>query len=243
MGIKKQSVLCMAAWIVAGFGILLLLLFVTWKVMDARRFQVFGTIVSRVERPDSVIALTFDDGPNPQYTPFLLDVLRRFNVRATFFVIGQEMAKYPESTRQLVNAGYELGNHSYSHRRMVFKSPHFVRTELEKTDSLIRSAGYTGPINFRPPYCKKFITLPFYLARHRRTSITWDVEPESFPEINKHTDRIIEHVLSLTRPGSIILLHPWYGNQATRDALVPIIRGLQARGYRFVTVSQLLATK
>jgi len=237
---KKSGYLKITTRITGGAGLLLILLFVTWRIADARRFQLFGSIVSRATVPDSLIALTFDDGPNPTYAEFVLETLERHDVQATFFIIGSELTKYPEFGQQLVAAGHELGNHSYSHARMILKSPGFIRREIETTDSLIRAAGYNGPIYFRPPYCKKLLTLPFYLARHHRTAVTWDLEPESFPEINKHADRIEDYILTKVRPGSIILLHPWYGAQASRDALEKVIRELQGRGYRFVTVSRLL---
>ncbi|HKJ70010.1 MAG TPA: polysaccharide deacetylase, partial [bacterium] len=107
-------------------------------------------------------------------------------------------------------------------------------------DSLIRQAGYTDPIYFRPPYCKKLLALPFYLWRTNRITITWNVEPESYPEINRNSENIVSHVLRHTQPGSIILLHPMYGLQSTRDALEPIIEGLLSQGFQFVTVQDLL---
>src|SRR3954453_22610115 len=114
-------------------------------------------------------------------------------------------------------------------------------SEIEQTDALIRAAGWRGPILFRAPYNKKLVYLPWYLARHDRIHVTFDVEPESDKNIDGHTDRIIADVLTHTRPGSIILLHPWYANRgATRAAIRPIVDGLRARGFQLVTVSELL---
>jgi peptidoglycan/xylan/chitin deacetylase (PgdA/CDA1 family) len=125
---------------------------------------------------------------------------------------------------------------------MVFKTPSFIASEIEKTDREIRKAGYVGEIQIRPPYGKKLVGLPWYLARHHRKTIMWDVDPLTDRNVDRSTDRIVEFVLSRVRPGSIVLLHPMYkGREATRAALGPIIDGLHARGFRFVTVNELLA--
>ena len=133
--------------------------------------------------------------------------------------------------------------HTYSHKRMVFKTPGFIAREIERTDALIRASGYTGAITFRPPYGKKLLTLPWYLSRHGVTSVTWDLEPDTY--FPGDAARIEDYVLARAAPGSIILLHPLCGQAcaADRAALPGIIKGLKARGYSFVTVSQLLALR
>jgi chitin deacetylase len=212
-----------------------------WKVSNARGFQFFGEIVPSVARTDSVVALTFDDGPSPQHTEDVLSILRERQVRATFFVTGQETERNLNEAKQIVAEGHELGNHSYSHPSMVLKQPATIRGEIERTDEAIRSAGYTGEIFFRPPYCKKLFVLPWYLARSKRTTVTWDIEPESYPEVAKESSGIVRHVEERVQPGSIILLHVMYDSRAeSRRALPVIIDRLRARGYRFVTVSELL---
>ena len=105
----------------------------------------------------------------------------------------------------------------------------------------IRAAGYDGKILFRPPFCKKLFGLPLYLAKHDRTSVTWDVEPESFDDIAADPQKMTAHVLETTKPGSIIILHVMYDSrESSRQALPHIIDGLKAKGFRFVTVSELL---
>ncbi|MFN2155349.1 MAG: polysaccharide deacetylase family protein [Anaerolineae bacterium] len=205
--------------------------------------QLFGQIVSRVETTDRLVALTFDDGPNAALVDDVLHMLQRLEVRATFFVTGAELAETPGAGRRLVEAGHELGNHSYSHSRMVFVSPTFVRREIEDTDALIRRAGQAGEIYFRPPYCKKLVVLPWFLRQTGRTSVTWDLAPDSgSPQIRPET--IVELVLDHVRPGSIILLHVWYNSRATSRRAVPrLVEKLRAKGYRFVTVGELLAQR
>ncbi len=213
-----------------------------WKISKSRDFQFFGTIISHVSTPDSVVALTFDDGPEPVYTEEILKILNEKGIRATFFVIGKEAEKNMNEARLIVKEGNELGNHSWSHKRMVLKSMGFIGREIEQTDQVIREAGYKGEICFRPPYGKKLLLLPWYLSRHDRKTIMWDSEPESYPEIAKSAKKISEYVLSKAHPGSIILLHAMYKSRAeTRKALPVIIDGLKKQGYRFVTVSQLIS--
>jgi peptidoglycan-N-acetylglucosamine deacetylase len=208
----------------------------------SRTHQLFGTIVPRVETERKVVALTFDDGPTAYAADEILAALGP--TKATFFLTGFGMTADPAVAPRLVAAGHEIANHTFHHDRMLLKSPTYIAEEVESTDRLIRAAGWTGPILFRAPFGKKLLGLPWYLARHNRTHVTWDVEPESDPQTDRHTDRIVARVLTTTRPGSIILLHPWYrGREPTRAAIAPIIAGLRAQGYEFVTVGELLALR
>jgi chitin deacetylase len=233
---------------VAKPAILLALVGVTiyggWHLSRSRSFQLFGDLYTRVQTTEKVVALTFDDGPTAQALQSLLPVLRERDVRATFFVIGAQLEQYPELGRTLVDQRHEIGNHSYSHARMVFKSPAFVREELSRTDALIRQAGYSGEIHFRPPNGKKLVVLPFLLSRERRATIMWDVEPDSDPGTARNAERIVSETISQVQPGSIILLHVMYKSGAPSLAAVPqIIDILKSRGYRFVTVSELIGPR
>jgi Predicted xylanase/chitin deacetylase len=214
------------------------------QVSRSRTFQFFGEIIPRVDTSQKIVALTFDDGPTPEATDQILAILSEMNVRATFFVTGAELEQNLEQGKKLVAAGHQLGNHSYSHVRMFFVTPSFVKQEIESTDKLIRETGYQGDIHFRPPYGKKLFTLPYYLWKHRRKSITWDVEPDSYPEIAADANKIVEHVLANTRPGSIIILHVMYPNRReSMKSVKMIVEGLRAEGYEFKTVSELLAAR
>jgi peptidoglycan/xylan/chitin deacetylase (PgdA/CDA1 family) len=198
----------------------------------ARTFQLFGTLVARVATDERRVALTFDDGPAPALVDTVLSILASRDVHATFFVTGNELATSPDAGRRLVSAGHELGNHTWSHRRMAPVGPGTVRAEIEPTDSLIRAAGHSGPIHFRPPFGYKLAVLPWYLARRERSTIMWDVEPDSYSDVAATAGGIVRHSLSRVRPGSIILLHVWYPTRATSLAAVgPLIDSLHARGY------------
>ena len=122
---------------------------------------------------------------------------------------------------------------------MVGVTPGFVAKEIEDTDALIRATGYKDPIHFRPPNGKKLFALPYYLSKHDRTTVMWDVEPDSAGTPTRQ--QIANDLLQQTKPGSIVLLHPMYASrESTRQALGPVIDGLKERGFRFVTVSALL---
>ena len=222
-------------------GLLVVALYGLWRLADSRTYQLFGTIIPRVETTRRVVALTFDDGPRSDTLDEILTPLAKANAKATFFVCGAEMRSHPGVAEKLVAAGHELGNHSYSHPRMVLKSQSFIRDELARTDAIIRAAGHHGPIHFRAPYCKKLVGLPWYLAKTNRTHVTWDVEPETDPKIDRDMQAIVAHVVENVRPGSIVLLHPWYQHrERTRAALPLILARLKAQGYELVTVDQLL---
>ncbi|MBB5781019.1 polysaccharide deacetylase family protein [Nonomuraea jabiensis] len=222
----------------AVMAVLLLAAFGLYRLANARTFQLAGQLTARVETSEKVVALTFDDGPD-EHTQEILDVLRKEKVRATFFVVGSHLQARPQDGRALVTAGHELANHTYTHRRMVFVAPGTVADEIERTDALIRAAGQRGTVYFRPPTGKKLLTLPLYLADHDRHTVMWDIEPDSGR--TPTPAELVTEVRAQARPGSIILLHPWYASGAnTRAAIGQLIAALRGDGYRFVTVSELL---
>ena len=186
--------------------LIVLLLAGLFQVTKLRTFQLFGGLTYQAETKEKVIALTFDDGPTKNVDQ-LLPLLDEYNAKATFFLIGNEIEKHPEEAKKIIEAGHQIGNHTYSHKRMVLKSPSFIEEEIEKTDELIRSVGYEGEIDFRPPYGKKFVGLPYYLNKTNRETIMWSLDPETY---YTSVDEKINYVLENIQPGSIILLHPMY---------------------------------
>ncbi len=217
-----------------GYGLL--------QLSNSRSFQLFGGLTDRVQTNEKVVALTFDDAPSPQVGA-VLGALQAKQVKATFYEIGRAIEEYPKEARATVDAGMEVGNHSYSHQRFLFQSQAFIDTEIQKTNALIRNTGYQGEITFRPPNSKKLIGLPWYLAQHGIKTITWDVEPETYATglgADAKTEFLVRYTLEHTRPGSIILLHPFCDSCASaRQALPEIVEQLAANGYRFITVSEL----
>lgn len=229
-------------WWIAGGLALFGALFGAWQVINSRTFQFFGRLVSSVPCTEKYVALTLDDGPTADGTHSLLALLERHAVHATFFLNGRELDQLPEAGRQIALAGHEIGNHSYSHTRMLFASQSFIRDEVERTEARIHRAGQDGMAPFRPPYGKKLFGLPWYLQQTGRTTVMWDVEPESTRGVEQTPEGMARHVLERARPGSIILLH------AMRDpagfklrALESILAGLHASGYRVVSFAELQA--
>lgn len=227
---------------IVGFIVIVILVlsYVLFEISKSRSFQFFGGLIGQVETEEKVVALTFDDGPGVN-TAEILNILRDEDVKATFYLTGREIEEYFEEAVNIVADGHEIGNHSYSHERMVLKSPSFIKEELEKTDALIRHIGYVGDIHFRPPYGKRLIILPYYLSKQDKKTILWNIEPETFPEIAADPTKIVEYVTDNIQPGSIILLHVMYeSRKESLDSVQPMIRELKEQGYTFVTVSELL---
>ncbi|MFA1738756.1 polysaccharide deacetylase family protein [Lysinibacillus fusiformis] len=220
--------------------VVILLIFSAYKLMNARNYQLFGNITSHIETNDKVVALTFDDGPTKN-TDAILSLLDDFQVKATFFLIGKDIEEHPEEARKIAAAGHQIGNHTYSHKRMVLKSPAFIKHEIEKTDDLIAEIGYTKSIVVRPPYGKKLIGFPYYLNKHQRETITWNLEPDTF---FTQDDEKVRYVKENIRPGSIILMHPMYDSTENElQAIEEILQTLLDGGYTFVTIDELLTIK
>lgn len=186
------------------------------------------------------VAMTFDDGPHPTNTPRLLDVLRQRNIKATFYVIGRNVDMYPQIARRIVAEGHEIGNHTYTHRNLKTLSDGEVRTEMARTrTSIVRATG-VQPRTMRPPYGA-------LLQRQREMimsefgcpTIMWAVDPRDWqrPGVSVVTSRI----LSETTNGAIVLAHDLHA--PTVDAMPGTLDGLLRKGFKFATVSQLLAQK
>ncbi|MFJ8090561.1 polysaccharide deacetylase family protein [Lysinibacillus sp. NPDC095746] len=224
--------------VLIGIGILLvfLLLLGTYKLMNSRTYQLFGGLTKQVETNQKVVALTFDDGPTDN-TNQILSLLKEHNAKATFFLIGAEIEKFPEEARKIAEEGHQIGNHTYSHNRMIFKTPSYYKEEIEKTDQLIQNAGYKGEIDVRPPNGKKLIGLPYYLNKHKRETITWNLEPDTF--YTTVSDKV-KYVTENIEPGSIILLHPMYDKTGQAlQTIEGILQELSKKGYTFITVNEL----
>lgn len=208
-----------------------------WQVSKARCFALVGPVTCRLETSRPEVALTFDDGPTPLGVDAILPLLEAHGARATFFMIGEEMARRPELVARLRAGGHELGNHSYSHRQMVGRTEAFYHRELTRTEALLVKAGPSSGL-FRPPHGKKLIGLPLAVERHGLRMIMWDIEDPTTADPRKFADQVV----ASARPGSIILVHAMYpANNTGRRALPLILEGLGAKGLRVVTVGQLLA--
>lgn len=205
--------------------------------------QSYLTIPSLVRAPgtyymahtqEKVVALTFDDGPDPTDTPDVLDILKEKKVRATFFVLGQAAQSNPYLLKRLVNEGHEIGNHSFNHdyqqRRLV--------EEMNQTDKEIFAATGTHTYFYRPPGGFLSKSQLEIIKGNGHVVALWSVDSKDWrnPGIKQIMDNVMKHVF----PGAIILMHDGgYHRTQTVKALGPIIDALRERGYRLVTLSEL----
>lgn len=184
------------------------------------------------------IALTFDDGPHAANTPRLLEMLKQRGIKATFFMVGECAAEYPQIVKRIAAEGHEVANHSWSHPQLSRMSDEAVREQLRKThDAIVNGCGVT-PKLMRPPYGalnekqRKWVNSEFGYK-----VILWDVDPLDWKVRN--SAHVESEILKQTHAGSIILSHDIH--KTTIDAMPATIDALLAKGYKFVTVSQLLA--
>jgi peptidoglycan/xylan/chitin deacetylase (PgdA/CDA1 family) len=183
------------------------------------------------------IAMTFDDGPSATLTPKLLDLLAARHIKATFFVIGENVAEHPEILARATREGHEIGNHSWSHPNFAKMSDERVRQQLWRTDTAIQSASGRRPILMRPPYGS--ITTREKRWIHNELGydiILWDVDPYDWKRPGSAVVR--NRILKETHPGSIVLSHDIH--PGTIEAMPSTLDALAAKGFKFVTVSELI---
>ncbi len=184
------------------------------------------------------IALTFDDGPGP-YTLKILAVLRRIHAPATFFEIGRLVDAYPSITRRLAHNGEVIGDHTQHHSFLAVLSPRQQRDEVVGAEHAIARAGAPYPHLFRPPYGSFDRATLAILRAHNLLMVLWSVDTSDYVRPGVH--RIVDAAVGGARPGAIILLHDGGGNRSETVAALPrIIRLLRRRGYRLVTVPELV---
>ena len=192
---------------------------------------------SSVHVDGSYIAMTFDDGPSATLTPKLLDILAAHHIKATFFVIGENVAEHPEIVARAAREGHEIGNHSWSHPNFAKMSDAGVRSQLQRTDDAIKSATGARPTLLRPPYGS--ITTREKRWIHDQFGyqiILWDVDPYDWKRPGPSVVR--GRILKETRPGSIVLSHDIH--PGTIEAMPSTLDALEAKGFKFVTVSELI---
>ncbi len=188
---------------------------------------------------ERVVALTFDDGPHPVLTPKLLGALKASGgVHATFFVLGMNVEQSPDVLRRAVAEGHEIANHSWSHPNLAKMEEEGWRAQMQSTHDVIAATIGRPPRFMRPPYGNITPYQEGIIARlFGYRVILWTVDPKDWKEPPRAL--LVGRVLSGARPGGIILLHDIH--QSTVDAVPAIIAGLRQRGFRFATVSELLA--
>ncbi|TMC60586.1 MAG: polysaccharide deacetylase family protein [Chloroflexota bacterium] len=185
------------------------------------------------------IALTFDDGPNPYYTPQVLAVLQRYGVKASFFCIGRQVASYPDLVKQEYADGNLVGNHSWSHPNLALLSSDEIDSQINLTSNAIQQVIGVRPTLFRPPYGVVNARVLSKANLLGLTTIIWSDEARDWT--TPGTSVIVSRILSLAGDGAIILMHDGGGDRSQTVAALPaIITTLRLRGYQFVTLQQML---
>ena len=179
------------------------------------------------------IALTFDDGPHPDYTPEMLDVLKEKNVKATFFLLGQQVEKYPDIVKRISEEGHLIGNHSYKHEQLSKLSSIQACSQVNRTNELIQAITGEYPEYLRPPFGDWKDDLD---GDVNMIEVLWDVDTLDWSSKNK--SKIIKKVVTNVQEGDIILMHDSY--ESTVSATAELIDILQKDGYQFVTVDELI---
>lgn len=191
------------------------------------------------------IALTFDDAPDTHYTPKVLEILRKNGVKATFFIVGQRAATYPDMVKRIIREGHVIGNHSYDHAQLKkLSQERFIRQIQQTEDVLTPLAGYT-PRLVRPPYGAVNDAELAWLKEQGYLTVNWNVDPQDWKGVSG--SEVLKCSMDGAAPGAIILMHSAIGQggslQGTIDALPGLIEGLQGKGYQLVTLPELLQTK
>lgn len=229
--------------------------FAAYETFEQPTNQLFGSTVTHGPLNERVVALTFDDGPNPPYTTRILDVLEKEHVHATFFLVGRAAAAYPQVVRREVRDGDVLGNHSWDHRHLIVMSRAGVRASLERSAAAIYAAGRVRTKLMRPPFGARDWIVMQVARKLGYTVVMWSVplaRDWEYPPASVIAHRVLPRVTD----GSIIVLHDGNRGQLCAkshlsarvcdrssdiQATKLIVEALKHRGYRFVTIPELIA--
>jgi len=218
-----------------------------YSVAYTSDFPTYPSLYHQGAGGEHEVALTFDDGPDPKWTPMVLDILKRYNIKATFFLVGSQAEQYPALVKRMVDEGHLVGNHTYTHANLAVIPTKQVQLELNATQRLIESITGRSTTLFRPPYdadshpthLDELVPLKEIQDDLGYLIVMENIDPEDWARPG--TDVIVDRIKELRRDGSLILLHDAGGNrQQTVDALPQIIDWLQTRGDQIVPLSELL---
>lgn len=196
-------------------------------------------VYAKVNTDKKVIALTFDDGPHPKLTPQILEILDKYDAKATFFVVGKMAQSYPTVLKQIAQRGHEIGNHTFSHLSETPNNVEMLRNEIIKTEDTVFKLCAKKTFLFRPPTgycCKNAVNMTKELGY---TTVVWDIDTRDWA--HSSPQKILQNVKKFASNGSIILFHDFIGsNSPTPAALELVIPWLKAQGYSFITVGEMI---
>jgi peptidoglycan/xylan/chitin deacetylase (PgdA/CDA1 family) len=226
MLLRRAGLAVAGAWIAYAWGAHLLAPAYAWRGSRRRRR----------------LALTFDDGPDPVWTPRVLDLLAARGVRGTFFLVGTRAARAPETVRRIAAEGHEVASHAWSHRSLWLLGPRATESEIGRAHALLADLAGREPRHFRPPWGMVNAALFAALRRHRERLVLWSVQPEGLRPAP--AARQTRHVLARAHPGAIVDLHDAEGTPGAParlvEALPAMIDGLRGVGYELTTVADVL---
>lgn len=198
---------------------------------------------------DKLVALTFDDGPSLLWTPRILEKLKKAGIKATFFMLGEHVQRYPEIARQVSDQGHEIGNHTYDHRVLLSYGPDKLEKEIKDTEKIIREVTGQTTKYFRPPKAWLTNKEKEKIGELGYETILWSLNSKDW--VTFHQKQIRGYILRHIRPGDIILFHDSGGvfnveggnREETVKTIFRLVEQLRERGYRFVTISELLKNR
>ncbi|WP_160724417.1 polysaccharide deacetylase family protein [Bacillus sp. USDA818B3_A] len=200
-------------------------------------------MITEVSTSQKAVAITFDDGPNPTYTPQVLEIFAKAEGKATFFMIGEQMEKNQKLVKEAAEQGHEIGNHTYTHPKLSELTPAESLSEIERTEKLIRELTGKEPVTFRPPYFDyNDGTISVVETKGYSMIGAVNLEAQDWDQPG------MEHILSASRNsvknGSILIFHDGYGDRSqTIQAVQALVSELKSEGYQLLTVSELLNLK
>jgi len=212
---------------------------------DEAVFMRKGTVY-RVPTAGKAVALTFDDGPSPIWTPKILDALKTLDVKATFFVLGRHVNRYPEIANRIVSEGHEIENHSYDHHVLIYYKPDELKREIDDTESAVRVATGKTTRYFRPPKAWLSSKEKARVEEMGYKVVLWSLNSKDW--VTFDDKYVLKYLLGNIQPGDIMLFHDSGGvfgteggnREETVKIISQLIPKLRDNGYRFVTVSELL---
>lgn len=200
-------------------------------------------MINEVLTTQMLVAITFDDGPNPLYTQQVLEIFSEADGKATFFMIGEQMEKYPEVVKQVAALGHEIGNHTYSHPKLSQLSDGERLAEVERTEKLIKDLTGQKPALFRPPYLD-YNEDTVLLLREKGYPMIGAQNLEAQDWEQPGVDHIFEKSRDVVKNGSVLIFHDGYGDRSqTIEAVRRLVAELTSQGYQLVTVSELLRSR
>ncbi len=225
-----------------GFGVLFVVATLLHATLSPRS-TLWGPVLVHADRHATVVALTFDDGPNEPYTSRILDILKARGVKATFFVVGVNARTFPDAVRREAAEGHEIGNHTFTHPYLIGEGGRTMLWQIDETERTLQELAGVTPHWFRPPHGFRDPRLFPKARRMDLEVVEWSNMPRDWTRPG--ADVIVERTLARLKPGDIILLHDgastWHGGDRgqTVEALPRILDGIEKRGLRPVTLSEL----